>query len=154
MKHLLTLLLLVCSFALVGCGSEPGPGDSVKDLMGAFEEGDAETIKELAPQMGMLGDDKLESMATQMALEAKKKGGIKSVDIKEETVDGDSATVKFVVNWGNGESEEEETAELAKLDGKWIMDMGDDADKPGGLGGGPSIDLGPGDFEIEEPEEE
>ena len=153
MKHLLTALVLICSFALVGCGgSASGPGDTIKELNYALEKGDVDTVKKIVPGLaGMMGDDKLKAMLTEASAEAKKKGNITSIEILKEEVDGDTATVTHKVTWGNGDVEEE-TSELAKVDGQWIVSM-DDMDK--GPGGG-SIDLSgededfPSDFEVPE----
>lgn len=141
MNRLLAMLVMVGSLALVGCGGSGGPGDTVKDLMTAMEKGDAGKVKELAPGMKMLGDDKLEGMVEQMKLEAKKKGGIKDIEIIEEKIDGDKATVKYKVTMGDGTSDGEDEMQLIKDEGKWIVDMGDEG-KPGGMGG-PTITPGP-----------
>ncbi|MBX2853061.1 MAG: DUF4878 domain-containing protein [Phycisphaeraceae bacterium] len=152
MKHLLTALLLVCSFALVGCGGSAGPGDTVKELNYAMEKGDVETVKKIVPGMaGMVGDEKLKGMLTEAAAEAKKKGNIKSIEILKEEINGDTATVEHKVTWGNGD-EDTDTSELAKVDGQWVVSM-DDMDKGNGgninLGGGDDGDADfPDDFEV------
>lgn len=151
MKQLLTALVLLCSFALVGCGGSTGPGDTVKELNYAMEKGDLATVKKIIPGLaGMMGDEKLKAMMTEASAEAKKKGGIKSVEIIKEEINGDTATVEHKVVWGNGD-EETESTELAKVDGQWIVSM-DDMNKNGGGGG---INLGddsdedfPSDFEV------
>ena len=139
MKHLLTALVLACSFALVGCGgSSAGPGDTVIELNKAMEAGDAETVKKIVPGMaGMIGDDKLKAMMTEASAEAKKKGGIKTIEILKEEIDGDTAVVEHKVVWGNGD-EDSDTTELVKNeDGNWIVSM-EDMDK----GNGGSINIG------------
>lgn len=142
MKQLLATLLLVCSFALVGCGGSAGPGDTIVELNKAMEAGDAETVKKIVPGMAaMVGEDKLKGMMSEASAEAKKKGGIKSIEILKEEINGDTATVEHKVVWGNGD-EEEETTELTKVDGQWIVSM-DDMDK--GAGGGGGINIGGGD---------
>lgn len=150
MKQLLTALVLLCSFALVGCGGSAGPGDAVKELNYAMEKGDLDTVKKIIPGLaGMMGDEKLKAMMTEASAEAKKKGGIKSVEILKEEINGDTATVEHKVTWGNGD-EETETTELAKVDGQWIISM-DDMDKSPG-GGGINLDSSdeefPSDFEV------
>ncbi len=155
MKQLLTALLLVCSFSLVGCGGSAGPGETVKELTYAMEAGDVDTVKKIAPGLaGMMGEDKLKGIVTEASAEAKKKGGIKSIEILEEKIDGDVATVKHKVTWGNGDVEEEEGKMTKNADGDWIVSM-DDMDK--GNGGGPNINIGggsdedadfPADFEV------
>ena len=150
MKHLLTALLLVCSFALVGCGGGSSPGDVVKEFATAMEAGDTEKVKELAPAMGMAGD-KLDSMVQMGAMEIKNKKGIERIEITEETIDGDTAVVKATTHFGDGTKEEGEPMKLAKIDGKWVVDMSDEmSDKPGAGG---SIDLsGGGEGDADFPE--
>lgn len=148
MKHLLTALVLTCSFALVGCGGGGNtPGDAVKDLTYAMEAGDAEKVKELVPELSEnLGDDKIETLVKQSAKEAEANGGVKSITIDKEEIDGDKATVTATMVDGNGNSETDEF-ELVKKDGKWVHSMGDMK----GDGGG--IELTPDDIDIEEPAE-
>lgn len=154
MKHLLTALLLVCSFTLVGCGGSAGPGETVEKLTYAMEAGDVDTVKEIVPGLaGMMGEDKLKGMVTEASAEAKKKGGIKSIEILEEKIDGDVATVKHKVTWGNGDVEEEEGQLTKNADGNWIVSMEDmDKGNSGGninLGGGGDEDVDfPDDFEV------
>lgn len=149
MKHLLATLLLVCSFALVGCGGSAGPGDTIIEFNKAMESGDAETVKRIAPGMaGMVGEDKLKGILTEASAEAKKKGGIESIEIIKEEINGDTATVEHKVVWGNGE-EEEDTTKLSKVDGQWVVSM-DDMDK-GNSGGGINLGGG-GDEDVDFPE--
>ncbi|MEM9108971.1 MAG: DUF4878 domain-containing protein [Planctomycetota bacterium] len=156
MKQLLTALMLVCSFALIGCGGgSAGPGDTVKEFAEAMEAGDTEKVKELAPAMGMAGE-KLDGMVQTAAMEMKEKKGIKEIEIVEEKIDGETATVKAITHFGDGTKEEGEPMKLAKIDGKWVIDMGDEmSNKPGGGG---NINLSdfeedvefPDDFEVPE----
>lgn len=153
MKHLLTALVLICSFSLVGCGgSSSGPGDTIKELNYALEKGDGDAVKKIVPGMaGMVGDDKLRGMMTEASAEAKKKGGIQSIEILKEEINGETATVEHKVVWGNGE-EESDTTELTKVDGEWIVSMEDmEKGNSGGInmGGGGQEDADfPADFEV------
>lgn len=153
MKQLLTALLLACSLTLIGCGGSDSPGEAVKELAYAMEAGDAEKLKELMPELEEnLGDSKIDTIAKQMAKEAKENGGIESVTIDKEEINGDTATVTATMTSGNGDSEQEEFELVKNKDGKWVVSMGEDI-KPSG-GGGPSINLNGGDFEeIEDIEE-
>lgn len=138
------LLALACSLlTLVGCGGS-GPGDRVKEFNHAMADGDAETVKEIAPVLGtMLSDDKLTEMVESAAEDTKDKGGIDSITIDDETIDGDTARVTATVTFGNGESETD-TIDLKKVDGEWIFVL-DTEEKDDG----PEIDLSP---EVETPD--
>jgi hypothetical protein len=63
--------------------------------------------------------DKMKQVGDEAAKEIKGKGGIKSVNIKDEKVNGDNADVKFTITYGNGTEEKEETAKLVKENGEW-----------------------------------
>lgn len=152
MKQLLTALLLVCSFTLVGCGGGASPGDTVTQFARAMEAGDAEKMKELCPDLEKtLGSGMIDKMATQMKDEAEANGGIDSITIDKEEINGDTAKVTATVTNGNGDSNTEDF-ELKKEDGKWVIVMGEDMKNAGGGGGGINLDGGdeefPDDFEV------
>lgn len=137
MKHLFTLLLMLCPIAMVGCGGPAGPSDTAKQFLTAMEENDVDKVKELAPGMGMLGDQKLPAAISMAATEAAKKGGIEHIEVTDEQITGNTAIVKFVVNYGDGTSDDEEEMELVKVKDKWTVSMGEDSNsKPAGMGGG------------------
>lgn len=59
--------------------------------------------------------------------EFEKKEGIKSYEILSEEIaeDGESAVVKFKLEFGNGETKDSETMKMRKgEDGKWLVDAG------------------------------
>lgn len=147
MKRLLALIVAACSLALAGCGGGGTPAEAVTELAYAMEDGDADKLKKLMPELGdYLSDSKIETLAKQMAQQAKAEGGIKSVRIEEETINGDTAIVKATMVKGNG-NEDYEEFELTKVKGRWVISMGDDLAKPGGSGlnfgptGQPNIDI-------------
>lgn len=142
MKNLLTLLALTLSLTLVGCGSSaPGPGDTVKNLAYAMEDGDSETVKEIAPGLvSVMGAEKVDAMVAQSSAEIAKEGGIKSVTIDSEEIEGNTAKVKATLESAEGEKDTQDFT-LTKVKDKWIIDM-DMGDK-----GGPSTP--DGDFDID-----
>jgi|GEM_PF-1835444 len=145
MKKLLSILVLACSFILVGCGGgASGPGQTVKDFAYAMEAGDANKVGQIMPSMkAMLGEEKLKGMMTEAAADMKKKGGIKSVTIDKEEVNGDSAKVTATIETGDGNKDTDDFT-LSKVDGKWVITLGDEAKGPGGPEGeGPAINLNP-----------
>lgn len=151
MKHLLATLLLVGSFALVGCGGGgSSPGDAVKEMTYAMEAGDAEKVKELIPELGEnLGDGKIDTMVKQAAKETEESGGIESIVIDKEEINGDTAKVTATMTSGNGDVETDDF-DLKKVDGKWVVTMGEDMKN---AAGGGNINLGDGgDEDVEFPE--
>ena len=57
--------------------------------------------------------------------EMEKKGGITGVDITDVAVaeDGNTATVKYVLKYGDGSTKDQDS-KLLKVDGKWKMESG------------------------------
>jgi hypothetical protein len=127
----LTLLIGggLAAFFLLGGGSD-SPADVVKKAIRATERGNSqELISYLAKkerdainarmndQTGA-GRKAFEDQMAKGASEAKQKGGLSSVDIKSEKIEGDKATVEFVVKMGNGETTPGKI-NLVKEDGAW-----------------------------------
>ena len=103
------------------------PSEALKSYISYMEKGDAEAAlnlvlvskapketresKEFKASTKQAGDD--------AAKKAKEKGGVKSVNIKDEKITGDNAELKFTITYGNGTEDKENTARLVKEDGKW-----------------------------------
>ena len=125
-------LPLLFAFAFLGlllsaCGGrQSSPAGVVKAFAAAIDKGDAKAAVALIepsvtsqPQM----QQKLESLVGLANSEIKKKGGIKSVEVTNVTVNGDSASVSVKYTYGNG-STDAETQDVVKVDGKWYLKMG------------------------------
>lgn len=105
-----------------------GPADVVKKIIKATERGDTdELISHLVKkERDMLsittaqgsGKQMIEQSMVKSSKEAKDKGGVSSIEIKNEKIEGDTATVDFVVKMGNGESSPG-SMKLVKEEGKW-----------------------------------
>jgi len=126
---LLTTTALL-ALALIGVGQsviaedQATPGDTVKALAKALEQGDAEKLKQLIPEINeLLGDEKIQQMADQAAEDLKEEGGLKSVTINSEKIQGDTATVNATLEKGNGDKDTDDF-ELKKTDGKWVIKLG------------------------------
>ncbi|MEO0475219.1 MAG: hypothetical protein AAF085_04490 [Planctomycetota bacterium] len=126
MKHVLTLLL-ICSLTLVGCGEEKKPeklntpGEVVEKFAYAWQDADFERIKEFCPALSAsVDDEELQQHAAAIADVIINNGGIATVSIEEETVDGESATVIAKLTNGSGLTDTE-TFNLEQKDGKWVI---------------------------------
>lgn len=119
MKNLLrlmpVLLLTVACFA-------SGPEATVKRFYGAVEDGEIEKATEMLSSriLGLLGPDKLRTALSKQAIEIKKKGGIKSIDVIEMNEVGEIAEGKIKITYGDG-SEQTEDVKLIKEEGKWKL---------------------------------
>ncbi|WP_299328601.1 DUF4878 domain-containing protein [Parasphingopyxis sp.] len=114
-------LLLV--FAAACSGGNSGPGATVEAFQTAIAEGNEEAVIEhiepdaremFRPKMGMIV-----SLASQ---EANRRGGFDGIEILSEEVEGDTATVRYQSNFGDGTSEEDE-ATLTRVDGVWYISV-------------------------------
>ena len=128
MKRILTVVALaaalVCFSACKGgkVTKTSGPEDVAKTALEAMKKGD---IKAFVNTFNLSDDDK--EMLTSLIDEKLKdkmeeKGGIKSYEIGEITIDEDKATVKAKVYYQDG-SEEDEDFKFTKVDGKWLQEM-------------------------------
>lgn len=120
MKNLFRLIPLL--LLTVACFAS-GPESTVKRFYGAIEDGKIDDASELLSSriLGMLGPDKLRQALSKQALEVKKKGGIKSIDILEMNEVGEVAEGKVKITYGDG-SESTEDVKLIKEEGKWKLD--------------------------------
>jgi Domain of unknown function (DUF4878)/zinc-ribbon domain len=104
------------------------PGDAVKGYVRALERGDATAMLDL------LTDDQIKRLSldrsnkammdafqqgiTKTAEELKKSGGVQKLEVTNEKINGDSATVDFVIKAG-AESEKNRSMKLIKEGGRW-----------------------------------
>jgi hypothetical protein len=123
----MTRKLILASFALAcmtlgGCGGGSGPGESAAGFFKAAGAGDAEKAKSFVAPEDKAGDKgkMFDLMLPKFAEAAKAKGGIKSVTVVEEKIDGDTATVKLKFEFGNGTTENEE-GKMKRVGGKWYL---------------------------------
>lgn len=103
---------------LVGCGGG-GPGDTAVEFTRAGANGDGETVVELLdPAMAQTFGPKIEAAMATQASQASAQGGVDEINVLEETINGDNATVRLEMVMGDG-SREENTVQLRKIDGDW-----------------------------------
>jgi outer membrane lipoprotein-sorting protein len=104
---------LVCGLVIIallaGCSAASSPKAAVDKFYKAVEKNDTKAMAEVATEetvqmMAMFGSAFQQQM--------KEKGKFK---IGTETIDGDTAVVTLIYD----DSEEEDTVDLVKVDGKW-----------------------------------
>jgi len=127
MKKLTTVLGIVLISLMVfstSCSSPSSPGDTVKAFSYAMEQGNVdEVISILASnEKDLTKEDreKLSALVASAKENIEENGGIKSIEILEETTneDGINAKVKYETTYGDGKTEKVET-KLIMLDGSW-----------------------------------
>ena len=116
-------LALFAALVAVGC-ADSGPAGTVKQFYRFVESGELEAASEMLTgrMVSMLGPDKVKAALGEGMADVSKKGGIQSLDILSEEVDGPVAKVRLRVTYGNGETEEEEL-ELIRVDDRWIISV-------------------------------
>lgn len=122
MKRMLgTAVTLGCFLIIVACAART-PSSTVESFYRAVEKGDSEAAVEfLHPNfVKMMGEEKLRAGISEYALNLKEKGGIKDLEVKEDSVAGEAARVTAVLKYGDGTQETEKHA-LVKENGRWYI---------------------------------
>jgi hypothetical protein len=116
------ILIVLISAMLVGCS--PSPGKVAKNFLEAVEKG------EINKAVGYLSNSTLHSLGegkwlaglTEVSKEMKEKGGIKSIKISEENIQGDFAQVKLAFLMGDG-SEDTDIFDMIKEGRDWKIEV-------------------------------
>ena len=119
----LAAALLCFSACKGGQGSKSsGPEDVAKAALEAIKKGD---VKAFVDTFNLSDDDKamLTSMIDDKLMDKiNEKGGVKSYEIGETSIDGDKATVKAKVYYKDG-TDEDEDFHFTKVDDKWLQEL-------------------------------
>lgn len=127
MFRLMAMAIVVLAFA--ACGSNNSPEGTVEKMLKSYQKGDyAAVIDQMHFSKEMSKEDKdqlVQLFAAKDRPEVEKKGGIASFELGEVEVaeDGQSARVKYVINYGDG-SQKEDDQKVILVDGKWVLDSG------------------------------
>lgn len=108
-------------FALIfaACGSSNDPESVAVSYIEKLAAGDESTLDLLAKEnRGEKYDEAGKAMLKAIGDEVTKKGGLKSVKVKDTKIEGDNATVVLEVVIGE-EKPDESTIRLVKEDGNW-----------------------------------
>lgn len=129
MKRLVYLSFMVVALFLAACSSNT-PSKAMARYLSALQDDDLEAFVD-----GMSFSDKYSEkeikrqkagyvalMSEKSSKEFERRGGMKDFEILSEEINeqGDLATVRFKIYFGDGD-EEESTQILEKKDGKWLM---------------------------------
>jgi hypothetical protein len=112
--------LLVLAVLTLACGRSPG--STVKEFYEAVSKGRTDDAIELvsAQVVNSIGRDKLRLGIQNSAQQILNKGGVKDLEITEEKVSGDVASVTIIIKYGN-DTQEIENVRLVKEDGNWRL---------------------------------
>ena len=117
--RLLTILtLLLFAVLLVGCST--GPGNTVQKFFQAVDKGQIEEAMGYlsSSTLQTLGTDKWRAALVEASSQMAAEGGLRSVKIVEENVNGEIAQVTVSITVGDG-TEETESIDLIMEDGDW-----------------------------------
>lgn len=117
----LSILFIVLILLLTACGAM-SPSSTVRKFYGYMQAEKTEKALTLfsVDIINMLGQKKLLAGLEEGVQQIKAKGGIKSINFEEEKIDGDSAQVRCVIRFGNGE-ESSESTKLIMENGSWKL---------------------------------
>ena len=121
MKKLLLSLIAFSflSFGVMSCGSKSNPKDVAQNFLSSLTKMDYEGAKKYGtPDTGKMLD-MLASFSSMMEDSIKNKAKDVKVAIKDVKEEGDKATVTYT----NTDKEGDQTLNLVKQDGKWLVNM-------------------------------
>ncbi len=122
-------LALTIAFSFNSCstGSTSSPGDTVVKLYDLMKENKTEKavtfyVSNKGEKFSEAEAKKVEGLLGMAAEKWNKKDGLKNIEITEEVIaeDGNSAKVKFITNFKNGDTDDERV-KLMKIEGKWFV---------------------------------
>lgn len=115
-------LMLALAF-VSSCGlMDSGPASTVKAFYKETETGKlTEAVERVTgPAVQMMGKEKLKAGLALQTEKIKQKGGIKSIEIKSEEINGEMATVEALLTYGDG-STETDKEKLVKGEKGWLI---------------------------------
>ena len=123
-------LIAAVAFSLTSCSSSSSsPGNAVVKTYDFMKNKDFDKASKMyVTKKGEAFSEedakKMEGLVAMAYEQWQKKDGIKNIEITEETIeeDGNSAKVKFIIHFNNGETDNE-NANLSKKDGKWFLQV-------------------------------
>jgi len=115
-----TLILAWAALAVACAGRSPS--SAVKAFYDAIANGKTEDAIALLSQqtIATVGKDKLRAGFQEATRDALQKGGINELQITNEKIAGEVATVSVLIKYGNG-TQEIETVQLVKEMGGWRL---------------------------------
>lgn len=110
------ILALLCACSL---GKASSPSSRVLESMDAVKEGKLEDFRAFALTTDAASVNQMYELLSKTFL---MNGGVKTIDVESETIEGDKATVKIWWRWKNGQSVADHIR-LRKQDGIWMLDF-------------------------------
>ena len=117
--------VFVAALAVTACGA-PGPGKTVEQFYRAVESGRVDAATDMLSiadaEMAAIASAKLAAAFERERARFAEAGGIESIEVLSEEIDGNRATVNVRMIFGNG-AEDEEGHDLVQVDGRWKISI-------------------------------
>jgi hypothetical protein len=117
------LIALLLVF-IAGCGVfDSGPAATLKAFYKEVETGKLTEASDrlTGPAVQMMGKDKLKAGLARQSEKFKQKGGLKSIEIKSEEINGEAATVVALLTFGDGSTVPDDKTMFVKGDKGWLI---------------------------------
>lgn len=111
-------------FAFAGCGLlDSGPASTLKSFYKEVETGKLTEASDrlTGPVVQMMGKEKLKAGLASQSEKIKQKGGIKSIEIKSEEINGETATVVAMLTFGDGSTVPDDKTKFVKGEKGWLI---------------------------------
>jgi len=161
-KLVIVLAVIAMAFAMSSCSKNGGttPTDAAKSYYSMLKKEDFKGAvkstykfnKEMTAEEQKKAEESIDALADKISMAMSFTGGIKDFTISDEAIDGDMASVKVKITYGNG-TEDEKTEQLKKIGDKWFIFDGDEVVNPNDMLGDINLDEET-DEEADEPEDE
>lgn len=133
MKKIITMFAMAAALFVASCGGSNTPSDAVTEIYSLIIDGNYEAVADCF-QYNNVKPEELEQakamivslLSEKMAPKLEKKGGLKAVETLEEVIaeDGQSATVKVKMIYGDGTDETQDVKMVLNDKGEWKATMG------------------------------
>jgi len=126
MKKIVSLVITLSVMILASCSpSGKGPSNTVRDYLKAMQAGKYEKALSYFDMDQSMASE-MQMLTAKMEHTLQEQGGIKSFQLVPDgekiSEDGQTASVKTTITYGNG-TEDEQTHRLKLVDGNWKLDM-------------------------------
>lgn len=128
MKFFKLSFLTLVAFFVVACGSS-NPEDVAKNFTKDLYSGNAKSAMSYIDLSEAKSDEdkkfisgKITQVVAQNVAKAKEMGGVKDIQIKEKTINKDSAKIRVLVLF-NHDNNLSDNVFLVKKDGKWLVSL-------------------------------
>ena len=148
-KLVIVLAVIAMAFGMSSCAKKGAatPTEATQAYYELLKKGDFKGAvkstykynKEMTADEKKKAEETVDALADKISMAMSFTGGIKDFTVGEEAIDGEMATVKVKVTYGNGEEKEEEQ-QLKKIGDKWFIYDGDEVVNPNDAFGDINLD--------------